>query len=88
MALIHTTHGVVEESALARTVHFEDRPDEFVIAVEWKLGDELVRRDAHVVLKRQGVEAQLVANVLASRPSDVTVGISGVSAEGAAGGFQ
>lgn len=65
MALINTTHGPLEESTLARTVGFEDRPDEFVIWVEWKLGEELVRRDAHVVLKRMSVETQAIAAALA-----------------------
>jgi hypothetical protein len=62
MALMHTIHGEVEESTLARTVGFEDRPNEFVVWVEWRLGDELVRRDAHLILKRPSV----VANVLAA----------------------
>jgi len=63
MALINTTHGPLEESTLARTVHFEDRPTEFVVSVEWKLGDELVRRDAHVILKQPSVTADaLVAS--------------------------
>jgi hypothetical protein len=51
MAQINTTHGLVDEQLLARTVGFEDRPNEFVIWVEWRLNDELVRRDAHLVLK-------------------------------------
>jgi len=49
MPLINTTHGELEESTLARTVGFEDRPNEFVVWVEWRLGEELVRRDAHVM---------------------------------------
>ena len=57
MALINTTHGPLEESTLARTVGFEDRPNEFVVWVEWKLGEELVRRDAHVILKQGSVVA-------------------------------
>jgi hypothetical protein len=57
MALINTTHGPLEEGTLERTVGFEDRPLEFVIWVEWKLGDELVRRDAHVILKTPSVTA-------------------------------
>jgi hypothetical protein len=57
VALINTTHGQVEESTLARTTGFEDRPNEFVVWVEWKLGDELVRRDAHVILKQGSVVA-------------------------------
>jgi hypothetical protein len=84
---ITTTHGLVEESALARTVGFEDRPNEFVVWVEWRLDDELVRRDAHVILKRPGADAQAVLGAIAS-PNDVTVGLSGVAAEGAAGGFE
>jgi hypothetical protein len=56
--MINTIHGPLEESMLARTVGFEDRPNEFVVWVEWKLGDELVRRDAHCILKRMEVEAQ------------------------------
>jgi hypothetical protein len=37
MPLINTTHGTVDESVLARTVGFEDRPSEFVVWVEWRL---------------------------------------------------
>jgi hypothetical protein len=37
MAAIITTHGAVDESQLARTVGFEDRPTEFVVWVEWRL---------------------------------------------------
>ncbi len=35
--MVNTTHGSLEESALAKTVGFEDRPDEFVVSVEWRL---------------------------------------------------
>lgn len=55
--MINTTKGLVEEARLARTVGFEDRPREFVVWVEWRLGDELVRRDAHVILKEPSVAA-------------------------------
>lgn len=57
MALINTTEGLLEEATLLRTVGFEDRPQEFVIWVEWKLEDKLVRRDAHVILKKGSVVA-------------------------------
>lgn len=57
MPLINTTHGQLEESTLSRTVGFEDRPNEFVVWVEWRLSDELVRRDAHVILKQASVTA-------------------------------
>jgi len=61
MSLINTTKGPVDESALARTVGFEDRPAEFVVWVEWRLGSELVRRDAHVILKEPSVVADALA---------------------------
>ena len=35
--LIHTTKGLLEDSMLSRTVIFEDRQNEFVISVEWRL---------------------------------------------------
>lgn len=57
MALINTIHGPLEESTLARTLGFEERPNEFVVWVEWRVGDELVRRDAHVILKQGSVVA-------------------------------
>jgi len=37
MPRINTTHGSLEESTLARTVGFEDRPSEFVVWVEWRV---------------------------------------------------
>lgn len=60
MPLINTTHGSLDETTLARTVGFEDRPGEFVVWVEWKLGEELVRRDAHVILKQPSAVADLI----------------------------
>ena len=57
MALINTIYGAVEESTLARTLGFEERPNEFVVWVEWRQGEELVRRDAHVILKQPSVTA-------------------------------
>ena len=55
--LINTTHGPLEEHELARTLGFEERPNEFVVWIEYRLGDELVRRDAHVILKQPSVVA-------------------------------
>lgn len=64
MALIRTTHGPIDESQLARTVGFEDRPTEFVVWVEWRLAGELVRRDAHLILKEATATAEaLVASL-------------------------
>jgi hypothetical protein len=60
MALINTIHGPREEADLTRTVGFEDRPNEFVIWVEWRQGEELVRRDAHVILKQPSATADAI----------------------------
>jgi hypothetical protein len=58
-----TTLGLMDEGDLARTVTFHDRPQEFVIAVEYHYGDELVRRDAHVILKEPSeVATAIVGN--------------------------
>jgi hypothetical protein len=59
---IQTIRGWFEETELVKTTGFEERPNEFVIWVEWRLFDELVKRDCHVVIKR---------------PLDATEGISG-----------
>lgn len=61
MALVNTTKGLLEESTLAITTGFEDRPNEFVVWKEWRLGDELVKRDAHVILKDPSVIADALA---------------------------
>lgn len=37
--MIRTTHGMMDEVLLARTVGFEDRPTEFVVWVEWRMTD-------------------------------------------------
>jgi len=63
MALINITRDdgatmmAVEESTLDRTVGFLDKPSEFVVFAEWREGDRLVRRDAHVILKTPSVTA-------------------------------
>jgi hypothetical protein len=59
-----TTKGQVDELYLERTVGFEDRPKEFVVWVEWRLEGELVRRDAHVILKEATVATDLLAGKL------------------------
>jgi len=61
MATILTTHGDVDESQLARTVGFEERPTEFVVWVEYRLDGELVRRDCHVILKQAAVQSEATA---------------------------
>jgi len=52
--LILTTKGELEESALRRTLGVEDRPEMLAVWVEYRLGDELVRRDAFPLPKEAG----------------------------------
>jgi hypothetical protein len=66
MGQIRTTKGMVDSSLMQRTVGFEERvyPDregEFVVWVEWRLGEEIVRRDAHVIVKDPSVVADAIA---------------------------
>lgn len=65
--VIQTTQGYFPIAALHRISGFEDRPDEFVIWVEYRLtaGGELVRRDCHVVKKQPHVTAETAAGGLA-----------------------
>lgn len=51
---VQTTRGLFDESALARTVGLEDRPTMYALWIEWRLGDELVRRDAFPLPKEVG----------------------------------
>jgi len=60
--LIRTTKGEIEEADLRRTVGFEDRPEEFVVWVEYRdASGELVRRDAHCILKYPTAIADAIA---------------------------
>ena len=63
MKQIQTTVGLKDAAELVKTVGFEDRPDEFVVWVEWRFDGELVRRDAHLILK----EPSLVADAIAAQ---------------------
>jgi hypothetical protein len=59
--MINTTRGLMPESELDRTVTFEDKPREFVVVVEYRIGDEVVHRSAHLILKDAGVTANVIA---------------------------
>ena len=65
MAIITTTKGPIEEALLERTTQFTDSPKEFVVSVEWRLAGELVRRDAHLILKQIPAMADAVVEALA-----------------------
>lgn len=41
-----TTKGLVDKHFLTRKTIFEDRPDAYVVSVEWVHAGEMVRRDA------------------------------------------
>ena len=66
MALIYTTKGEIERSQLTEEVEFRVNGREYVIKRRLYLGDELVREDAHVVLKPEAmtVEAAAIAAAL------------------------
>ena len=55
METIHTTHGDLPLDSLTKTIIKEEAPDGFVTATEYRLGDEVVRRDVHVDIKAHAV---------------------------------
>lgn len=59
--LLHTTKGPVEIHRLQRRLIFSDLRDNYAVALEFYLDGELVRRDAHVILKRVPAEAPALA---------------------------
>lgn len=57
MAEIFTTHGMLDEATLEKTSGFVDNDNEYTTWQEWRLGDELVKRDVQVRLKKAAVVA-------------------------------
>ena len=55
MALIFTTKGNIEESTLVKTEGGHENETEIVTWQEWRLGDEIVKREVQMHLK-QGLE--------------------------------
>ena len=55
MAEIFTTKGMIEESLLVKTEGGHENENEILTWQEWRLNDELVKREAQMILK-QGVE--------------------------------
>lgn len=86
MPLLNTTHGAIEESTLARTVGFEDRPDEFVVWVEWKLSghDGAV---CETCLNANNPKPDDTGTVLVRRDAHVIMKQPSVVADGIAGGL-
>lgn len=52
MATIFTTHGEMDEDLLVKTEGCLDNDVECTKWVEYRLGDEIVRRDVHMHLKQ------------------------------------
>ena len=50
--LVHTTHGLIERDQLSTKDIVTEEDNARVIATEWYLGDELVRRDVNVNILR------------------------------------
>lgn len=49
---VTTTQGLIDRARLERTVHCFDEPGKLIVAVEWRLGPDLVRRDVWVDVLR------------------------------------
>jgi hypothetical protein len=63
--LVYTTRGDVPFDTLIRTIEVTDGPAEIAVAICWReAGGELVRRDAHVILKHPTAEAAAIAAAL------------------------
>lgn len=49
---VHTTKGLVEREKLVARDIVEEHDNARVVATEWYMGDEMVRRDVHVSVLR------------------------------------
>lgn len=58
---VETIHGPMDASLLQRTIELRDIPSDISVGVCWRLNDELVRRDAHVIAKDPSVVATAIA---------------------------
>jgi hypothetical protein len=50
--LVNTTLGLIDRARLERTVHSFDEPGKVIVAIEWWLVNDLVRRDVWVNVLR------------------------------------
>ena len=50
--LIKTKYGMMDDALLVKTEGVVDNDDEHTTWVEYRLGDEIVHRSAHVTLKK------------------------------------
>jgi len=61
MALILTSKGMLEESTLVKSEGKLDNDNECTTWQEWRLGDEIVKRDVQMKLKKAAVFAEATA---------------------------
>jgi len=53
--IVGTIRGPLPIESLSRTIELTETPTDFAVAVVWRYGMDLVRRDAHVVTKQASV---------------------------------
>lgn len=58
---VYTTLGLQPFASLARTIELHDNENEIAVAIVWRLAGDVVRRDAHVILKQASVVAEAIA---------------------------
>jgi hypothetical protein len=61
--LIHTTKGNLPVAELDYDVRWEDAPGYTKLIETYRLGDEIVRESAHVMLKRGATTAGIAADI-------------------------
>lgn len=59
MAEIFTTHGMVDETTLIKTEGTIDNEIELTTWQEWRLGGEIVKREAQIRLKPLAATAEM-----------------------------
>jgi hypothetical protein len=58
---VYTIKGNVPRKDLLRCLQLTENDNEYAVSVVWFLGQELVRRDAHVILKHASAVAGAIA---------------------------
>jgi hypothetical protein len=63
MAIIQTTHGDLDEALLTRREGQDEDDNACATWVEYRLGEEIVRRDVHITMKRGLFSAAVAADL-------------------------
>ncbi len=61
-AVVYTIHGDLPRRDLLRSLTLAENDNEYCVAVTWFYNGELVRRDAHVILKQSSAVASAIAD--------------------------